>query len=71
MMDEPKAIDISQGRKQLLAYIAICLFVWIWLLPTLGTHRAVKRWIEPLRARGINPSAMYYTDVFDDAPVRP
>lgn len=41
------------------------VIVWTMLLPLVGEMETVKRWIDPLRQRGINPAGMYYTDVFE------
>ncbi len=48
---------------------AVCvLFAVIWGagLPAVGRWAAVRSWIEPLKAEGINPDAVFYTDVFND-----
>jgi hypothetical protein len=49
----------------LIGMILVLLVTWIVLLPLLGETTIVRQWIEPLRDQGINPSGMYYTDVFE------
>jgi hypothetical protein len=39
--------------------------VWVIVLPSIGRMASVKQWIGPLRQQGINPSGLYYTDVFE------
>lgn len=41
------------------------LLLWGGLFPWLTQIEAIQQWIKPLREQGINPSAMYYTDVFE------
>lgn len=53
------------GIAQLIVCTAIGAIVWTMLLPLVGELETVKRWIDPLRQRGINPAGMYYTDVFE------
>lgn len=42
---------------------AVMVSVWTMLLPWIGTHRHVRARIDRLDARGIDPSALYYTDL--------
>ena len=50
---------------RLIAFVVVLTVTWLYVLPKIGGTNAVKNWIEPLRDRGINPSGMYYTDVFE------
>lgn len=54
------------GIAQLLVCFLLGIVIWIKLLPLVGEMETVKKWIAPLRKQGINPSAMYYTDVFEE-----
>ena len=52
-----------------LAFAVLCgVAVWCSLLPRIAQAPAIKQWIEPLREQGIDPSALYYTDVFSPVP---
>ncbi len=50
------------------AQLAACLvgmaLLWGWLLPAIGQRAAVRESIELMNRRGINPGAIFYTDVF-------
>ncbi len=65
--DEPQ---LSRGRFKRAARLAVvCLLfgmVWGQLLPMIGQWTVVREWIDPLKAEGINPDGLYYTDVFTD-----
>lgn len=54
-------------RNQACSLLAILLAIagtWGWLLPRLGRTDAISQRIERSRQLGINPAAIYYTDVF-------
>lgn len=44
--------------------------VWCGLLPMLQRLDSVARHVERMEARGVNPAAMYYTEL-ERLPVRP
>ncbi len=68
-MNNPFSSQVS-SRIQLALMVLVMLCVWCGLLPAIGRTRVVKQWIEPLRQQGINPAALYYTEVFDDSAQR-
>ena len=48
---------------KLIASCAIICVVWLVLLPILSTQPTTAARIERLESKGIDPSAMFYTDV--------
>jgi len=60
-------VDQRTKLKTIQLVSAVIIFAGIWgvLLPRIGRMTSVKEWIEPLRKQGINPSGLYYTDVFE------
>jgi hypothetical protein len=60
-----------RGSVQLLVCFLLGIIIWTKLLPLVGEMGTVKKWIDPLREQGINPSAMYYTDVFEEKRDKP
>jgi len=57
--------DAFRGTSILVAIVLITASVWGWLLPMLGNVESMRVRIESTERRGINPAAIYYTDVFD------
>lgn len=57
-----------RSSASLLAASLTIVLVWGWLLPWVSTHPAVQQRLEFLDASGIDPSAMFYTelDAMDD-----
>ena len=53
----------NRGRVRLLVAVACLAVGWLVVLPKLGAIPALRRKIDYLDARGINPSATYYTDL--------
>lgn len=53
---------IKSSASFLLAMVLITL-VWGWCLPQLAQHRTVNKRLEFLDQRGIDPSAMFYTEL--------
>jgi hypothetical protein len=53
--------------------LAACSFgivaLWGWLLPAIGSRSGVRHSIEWTEKLGINPSAIFYTDVFQSPAV--
>jgi hypothetical protein len=47
----------------LLASSLVIVLVWGWLLPWVSHYQSVKQRLEFLDARGIDPSAMFYTEL--------
>ena len=53
----------KKGWLSLLLAGATIAIVWTVLLPWIGARPALRESIEQLDAQGIDPAAMYYTDV--------
>jgi hypothetical protein len=43
--------------------VAALLAVWLQVLPRIGDQPPVRRWIQTLERRRIDPSAMFYTEL--------
>ena len=52
-----------KGWTSLCSCTATIAIVWIIVLPWIGSQQSVKSDIEYLKQRGIDPSALYYTDL--------
>ena len=63
------------ARTRRIASFAACtLFVaivWLGLLPLVARQPPVRRHIERLDDRGIDPSAMFYTEVYEAGDLPP
>jgi hypothetical protein len=55
---------------RLLVGAAVVAFVWCGLLPRLLDWPPIARHIALMEARGVDPSAMYYTEL-ERLPLRP
>ncbi|MEW4561479.1 hypothetical protein AB1K70_03075 [Bremerella sp. JC770] len=55
----------SQVRKtlSLLGVIAVMAVVWLVILPAHARQEAMRKHLEWLDQQGIDPSAMYYTEL--------
>jgi len=53
----------TPGRLRLLAAATVLVVLWCNVLPWVGTTRYVKPMIEHNERWGINPTALFYTDV--------
>lgn len=52
-------------RRLLLLTISLTmLMIWGWVLPRIGRLTEVRSRIDQSQRMGINPGAIYYTDVF-------
>ncbi|TWT34774.1 hypothetical protein [Blastopirellula retiformator] len=62
---DAKSESIDRRRQWLRLGIAVGVIAFIWLvvLPRLGETPPVKRHIETMKAAGIDPSAMFYTEL--------
>lgn len=59
---------MSETVIRRLALAASCLalaILWCWLLPMLSRAELVRQQIQRSEQLGINPAAIYYTDVFE------
>ena len=54
---------MNRGRWQLLFASLFVALTWLVVLPAIASLPAVRRMIDRHEAAGIDPSAMYYTDV--------
>lgn len=52
-----------RGRLGLAVLMVIVGLVWLVVLPAIQAHPAVQSRIDFQEQRGIDPSAMFYTDV--------
>ncbi|GAA5509984.1 hypothetical protein [Novipirellula caenicola] len=53
----------TRGALQLLLAIGVLVVLWCVVLPWVGTTRYVKPIIEHNQRWGIDPTALFYTDV--------
>ena len=65
---------INRGWRLLLTCCLVIGFTWLVVLPWIGELGPVRRTIERNEAAGIDPSAMFYTDLehlsYDDGMLR-
>lgn len=52
------------GVWRLAAILITAIAIWGWLFPWVGTWPTTRRTLENTERLGINPSAIYYTDIF-------
>lgn len=50
--------------------LAVVAVVWLGLLPRLIRLQPIAAHVERMEARGVNPAAMYYTEL-ERLPLRP
>ncbi len=53
----------SQGWSSLCFGVSAILIVWTLVLPWIGSWQSVRSQIETLDRHGIDPAALYYTDL--------
>lgn len=51
------------GRAQLALWIALCMTIWLIVLPQIAQWESVHDRIAEQDAKGINPEALFYTDL--------
>lgn len=68
---KPRAL-IGAGLRRLLAVWGAIGLVWLAVLPAIAERPRVKARLETLKSQGIDPSAMYYSelDAMDDVLAR-
>lgn len=66
----PPQPDPARGRRRLAVGVAVIAVVWLVVLPAIGRLEPVRRKIEAEQARGIDPSAMFYTELEAMRPVQ-
>lgn len=54
-----------RGPLCLMLCVITILSVWGWALPTIGNAPTIRRSIENTQRMGINPAAIFYTDVYE------
>ena len=61
-----------RGYRKLFVFSAVLAVIWLIALPWLTALPHTRRYLERLDAEGIDPAAMYYTELpphlFADAP---
>ncbi len=62
--DQPSLTQAGhrRGQIQLLAALSAIVLVWCGLLPALGRTTVLRQRIAFLEARGVNPSAKFFTE---------
>ncbi|MBI1314346.1 hypothetical protein GC176_23875 [bacterium] len=71
--EQPRAeADSASGRYRLAAAVAVVALIWLGVLPAAGNSASLRSAIEARRERGIDASAMFYTEleVMDDILAR-
>jgi hypothetical protein len=63
MPPPPLANEFRQPWVRLLAAVAVMAALWLVGLPYLGRQPSVRRYINENEARGIDPSAKFYTEL--------
>ena len=53
----------AKGWSSLCLGISAILIVWTLVLPWIGSRQSVRSQIENLDRQGIDPAALYYTDL--------
>jgi hypothetical protein len=65
-----KPVSLRPAAARLLAGSVLVSLVWCGLLPRLLTLGPVHRHVALMEERGVDPSAMYYTEL-ERLPLRP
>lgn len=55
--------DLRGRYRQAAIALAVVAFLWLVVLPTIGRLEPVRDFIDANESRGINPGAMYYTEL--------
>lgn len=66
----PLAVRSGAAGVRLLGGVALVAAVWCLLLPRLLDLGPIRRHVQLMEARGVDPSAMYYTEL-ERLPLRP
>lgn len=61
----PTCCGISHGVVGLSAIVLVIFSVWGWVLPMIGNSPTIRRSIDNTDRLGINPAAIFYTDVYE------
>lgn len=63
--DRSPVCRIDRGVAGLSAIIVLILSVWGWVLPMIGNSPTIRQSIDNTQRMGINPAAVFYTDVYE------
>lgn len=55
----------SRSVLALSAFVAAILSVWGWVLPMISDVPTIRKSIDETQRMGINPAAVFYTDVYE------
>jgi hypothetical protein len=66
----PSPVRSSAAGARLLGGVALMAAVWCLLLPRLLALEPIRRHVQLMEARGVDPSAMYYTEL-ERLPLQP
>ncbi|HBJ38004.1 MAG TPA: hypothetical protein DDZ51_25255 [Planctomycetaceae bacterium] len=55
----------TSGIIGLSATVLVIVSVWGWVLPMVGNRPTIRQSIENTQRLGINPAAVFYTDVYE------
>jgi hypothetical protein len=61
--DTPTNCGDAKRWSSLAAAIAVILIVWMGVLPWVGSRGSVQSRIDALDRQGIDPAALFYTDL--------
>lgn len=53
----------AKGRLKFAAALAVLALVWLVVLPLIGRQPIVSQHIEQQQQRGVNPSALFYSEL--------
>lgn len=53
----------AKGWSSLCLAVSAILIVWTFVLPWIGSRQPVRSQIENLDRHGVDPAALYYTDL--------
>ena len=62
-MNDPNSFHRTKRYAHLAGWVTLGLIIWLVILPWLSRRPASREYIERLRQSGIDPSAMYYTEL--------
>jgi hypothetical protein len=58
-----RAARFGRGVVALCVGASMICVVWLLILPRVGAHPSVRKQINSLNRRGVDPSAVFYTDL--------
>jgi|GEM_PF-1025008 len=63
-------VVLASPTSRLVVATAILLVVWLVILPWAGRRPAIDRHVRAMEEGGVNPAAMFYTEL-ERLPLRP